>query len=56
MRGTGSLASGSPFGRSGVKLEIATEIWAKELARTGVTANIVNLERVNRPGTAAERR
>jgi len=38
----------SPYGPSKAALEMATEIWAKELEGTGVTANIVN------PGSGAD--
>jgi 3-oxoacyl-[acyl-carrier protein] reductase len=47
----------SPYGCSKAALEMATEIWAKELAGTGVTANIVNPGAgANTPGMAAEMR
>jgi 3-oxoacyl-[acyl-carrier protein] reductase len=45
----------SPYGPSKAALEMATEIWAKELAGTGVTANIVNPgSGANTPGMAEE--
>jgi NAD(P)-dependent dehydrogenase (short-subunit alcohol dehydrogenase family) len=47
----------SPYGPSKAALEMATEIWAKELAGTGVTVNIVNPGAgANTPGMAAEMR
>ncbi|MSP00605.1 MAG: SDR family oxidoreductase [Acetobacteraceae bacterium] len=46
-----------PYGPSKAALEMATEIWAKELAGTGVTVNIVNPGAgANTPGMAAEMR
>ena len=39
---------GSPYGVSKAALEMASEIWSKELAGTGVTVNILN------PGAAAD--
>ena len=46
-----------PYGPSKAALEMATEIWAKELAGTGVTANIVNPGAgANTPGMATEMR
>src|SRR5215468_7300307 len=46
-----------PYGPSKAALEMATEIWAKELAGTGVTANIVNPGAgANTPGMAREMR
>lgn len=46
-----------PYGPSKAALEMATEIWAKELAGTGVTANIVNPGAgANTPGMAVEMR
>ena len=51
MRGSG------PYGASKAALEMASEIWAKELAGTGVTVNIVNPGAgANTPGMAAEMR
>lgn len=44
---TMNRAGSSPYGPSKAALELATEIWAKELEGTGVTVNIVN------PGTGA---
>ena len=47
----------SPYGPSKAALEMATEIWAKELAGSGVTVNIVNPGAgANTPGMAAEMR
>jgi 3-oxoacyl-[acyl-carrier protein] reductase len=46
-----------PYGSSKAALEMATEIWAKELAGTGVTVNIVNPGAgANTPGMATEMR
>ncbi len=46
-----------PYGPSKAALEMATEIWAKELAGTGVTVNIVNPGAgANTPGLAKEMR
>ena len=46
-----------PYGPSKAALEMATEIWAKELAGTGVTVNIVNPGAgANTPGMAQEMR
>lgn len=54
---TMNRAGSSPYGCSKAALEMATEIWAKELAGTGVTANIVNPGAgANTPGMAAEMR
>lgn len=39
---TMNRAGSVPYGSSKAALEMATEIWAKELAGTGVTVNIVN--------------
>jgi len=39
---TMNMEGGMPYGASKAALEMATEVWAKELAGTGVTANIVN--------------
>jgi NAD(P)-dependent dehydrogenase (short-subunit alcohol dehydrogenase family) len=54
---TMNRAGSSPYGPSKAALEMATEIWAKELAGTGVTINIVNPGAgANTPGMAAEMR
>lgn len=54
---TMNRAGSSPYGPSKAALEMATEIWAKELAGTGVTVNIVNPGAgANTPGMAAEMR
>ena len=54
---TMNRAGSSPYGASKAALEMATEIWAKELEGTGVTANIVNPGAgANTPGMAAEMR
>ena len=46
-----------PYGPSKAALEMATEIWAKELAGSGVTVNIVNPGAgANTPGMAKEMR
>jgi NAD(P)-dependent dehydrogenase (short-subunit alcohol dehydrogenase family) len=46
-----------PYGPSKAALELATEIWAKELAGTGVTVNVVNPGAgANTPGMAKEMR
>ncbi len=45
---TMNRAGSSPYGPSKAALEMATEIWAKELAGTGVTVTIVN------PGSGAD--
>jgi NAD(P)-dependent dehydrogenase (short-subunit alcohol dehydrogenase family) len=46
-----------PYGPSKAALEMATEIWAKELSGTGVTVNIVNPGAgANTPGMAKEMR
>jgi 3-oxoacyl-[acyl-carrier protein] reductase len=53
MHRTGS----SPYGPSKAALEMATEIWAKDLAGTGVTVNVLNPGGgANTPGMAEERR
>jgi 3-oxoacyl-[acyl-carrier protein] reductase len=53
MNRAGSL----PYGSSKAALEMATEIWAKEVAGTGVTVNIVNPGAgANTPGMAQEMR
>ena len=54
---TMNRAGSSPYGSSKAALEMASEIWAKELAGTGVTVNIVNPGAVaNTPGMAVEMR
>jgi NAD(P)-dependent dehydrogenase (short-subunit alcohol dehydrogenase family) len=54
---TMNRAGSSPYGPSKAALEMATEIWAKELDGTGVTANIVNPGAgANTPGMAVEMR
>jgi NAD(P)-dependent dehydrogenase (short-subunit alcohol dehydrogenase family) len=53
MNREGSL----PYGSSKAALEMASEIWAKEVAGTGVTVNIVNPGAgANTPGMAQEMR
>ena len=47
----------SPYGASKAALEMATEVWAKEVEGTGVTVNIVNPGAgANTPGMAEEMR
>jgi NAD(P)-dependent dehydrogenase (short-subunit alcohol dehydrogenase family) len=47
----------SPYGASKAALEMATEVWAKEVEGTGVTINIVNPGAgANTPGMAEEMR
>jgi 3-oxoacyl-[acyl-carrier protein] reductase len=54
---TMNRAGSSPYGPSKAALEMATEIWAKELEGTGVTVNIVNPGAgANTPGMAVEMR
>jgi NAD(P)-dependent dehydrogenase (short-subunit alcohol dehydrogenase family) len=54
---TMNRAGSVPYGSSKAALEMTTEIWAKELARTGVTCNIVNPGAgANTPGMAQEMR
>lgn len=54
---TMNRAGSSPYGSSKAALEMATEIWAKELDGTGVTVNIVNPGAgANTPGMAVEMR
>jgi len=54
---TMNRAGSVPYGPSKAALEMATEIWAKELAGTGVTVNIVNSGAgANTPGMAKEMR
>ena len=45
---TMNRAGGSPYGASKAALEMASEIWMKDLAGTGVTVNVLN------PGAAAD--
>jgi 3-oxoacyl-[acyl-carrier protein] reductase len=50
---TMTMKGAVPYGPSKTALEMATEVWAKELAGTGVTANIVNPGAgANTPGMA----
>jgi 3-oxoacyl-[acyl-carrier protein] reductase len=52
---TMNRAGSVPYGSSKAALEMTTEIWAKELAGTGVTVNIVNPGAgANTPGMAQE--
>jgi 3-oxoacyl-[acyl-carrier protein] reductase len=52
---TMNRAGSSPYGPSKAALEMATEIWAKEVAGTGLTINIVNPGAgANTPGMAQE--
>jgi 3-oxoacyl-[acyl-carrier protein] reductase len=54
---TMNRAGSIPYGPSKAALEMATEIWAKDLAGTGVTVNIVNPGAgANTPGMAKEMR
>jgi NAD(P)-dependent dehydrogenase (short-subunit alcohol dehydrogenase family) len=54
---TMNMIGAMPYGASKAALEMATEVWAKELAGTGVTANIVNPGAgANTPGMAQEMR
>lgn len=54
---TMNMEGGMPYGASKAALEMATEVWAKELAGTGVTANIVNPGAgANTPGMNQEMR
>ncbi|GAC1345657.1 MAG: 3-oxoacyl-ACP reductase FabG [Acetobacteraceae bacterium] len=54
---TMNRAGSSPYGPSKAALEMASEIWAKDLAGTGVTVNIVNPGAgANTPGIAEEAR
>ena len=47
----------SPYGASKAALEMATEVWAKEVEETGLTINIVNPGAgANTPGMAEEMR
>jgi len=54
---TMNMHGAMPYGASKAALEMATEVWAKELAGTGVTANVVNPGAgANTPGMAQEMR
>jgi len=54
---TMNMVGAMPYGASKAALEMATEVWAKELAGTGVTVNIVNPGAgANTPGMAREMR
>jgi NAD(P)-dependent dehydrogenase (short-subunit alcohol dehydrogenase family) len=54
---TMNRAGNSPYGPSKAALEMATEIWAKEVAGTGLTVNILNPGAgANTPGMADEMR
>ena len=54
---TMNMLGAIPYGPSKAALEMATEVWAKELAGTGVTANVVNPGAgANTPGMAQEMR
>jgi NAD(P)-dependent dehydrogenase (short-subunit alcohol dehydrogenase family) len=54
---TMNRAHTSPYGASKAALEMATEVWAKEVEGTGLTINIVNPgARANTPGMAEEMR
>jgi NAD(P)-dependent dehydrogenase (short-subunit alcohol dehydrogenase family) len=54
---TMNMPGAIPYGSSKAALEMATEVWAKELAGSGVTANIVNPGAgANTPGMAQEMR
>lgn len=54
---TMNMLGAMPYGASKAALEMATEVWAKELAGTGVTVNIVNPGAgANTPGMAEEMR
>ena len=54
---TMNRAGNSPYGPSKAALEMATEIWAKEVAGTGLTVNILNPGAgANTPGMAREMR
>ncbi|MBY0332945.1 MAG: SDR family oxidoreductase [Acetobacteraceae bacterium] len=51
---TMTMAGSVPYGPSKAALEVATEVWAKEIAGTGVTVNIVNPGAgANTPGMSA---
>ncbi len=50
-------AGSAPYGPSKAALEMASEIWAKDLAGSGVTVNVLNPGGgANTPGMAEERR
>jgi NAD(P)-dependent dehydrogenase (short-subunit alcohol dehydrogenase family) len=54
---TMNRAGSSPYGPTKAALEMATEIWAKEVAGTGLTINILNPGAgANTPGMAEEMR
>jgi 3-oxoacyl-[acyl-carrier protein] reductase len=54
---TMNRAGNSPYGPSKAALEMATEIWAKEVAGSGLTINILNPGAgANTPGMASEMR
>jgi 3-oxoacyl-[acyl-carrier protein] reductase len=54
---TMNRAYSSPYGASKAALEMATEVWAKEVEGTGLTINIVNPGAgANTPGMAEEMR
>ena len=54
---TMNMLGALPYGSSKAALEMASEVWAKELAGTGVTVNIVNPGAgANTPGMAQEMR
>jgi 3-oxoacyl-[acyl-carrier protein] reductase len=54
---TMNRAHTSPDGASKAALEMATEVWAKEVQGTGLAVNIVNPGAgANTPGTAEETR
>jgi 3-oxoacyl-[acyl-carrier protein] reductase len=54
---TMNVPGAMPYGSSKAALEMATEVWAKEVAGTGVTVNIVNPGAgANTPGMAQEMR
>ncbi|HVC59423.1 MAG TPA: SDR family oxidoreductase [Acetobacteraceae bacterium] len=54
---TMNMLGAMPYGASKAALEMATEVWAKELAGTGVTVNVVNPGAgANTPGMAQEMR
>ena len=54
---TMNMLGAVPYGPSKAALEMATEVWAKELAGTGVTVNIVNPGAgANTPGMAKQMR
>ncbi|WP_428536826.1 SDR family oxidoreductase [Rhodopila sp.] len=54
---TRNMHGSTPYGASKAALEMATEVWAKEIAGTGVTVNIVNPGAgANTPGMKQEMR